>query len=200
MRENGRNAWTIKAAIVLCSLCLGNPAGRCERWQKGRSETAAVTRLDISWLKPLVLLVPVEQRVPHKMHMHMWCGTVDRVYKRWEEWCSCAVCPHNCWASYVCMSTMPLLPPLFLFFIFNLLKQGLAHHSCVCHMYSLVYFTSTTSSPEQCQPKCFPDDTLAEMKHGDARQDEPTGSSWGRRDIWVQASIHSDDESPRYAQ
>lgn len=82
VRENGRNAWTIKAAIVLCSLCLGNPAGRCERWQKGRSETAAVTRLDISWLKPLVLLVPVEQRVPHKMHMHMWCGTVDRVYKR----------------------------------------------------------------------------------------------------------------------
>jgi len=59
VKENGRNAWNIKAAFVLCSLGL-----------VGRSETPAVTRLGICWLKPLVPLVPVEQMVLHKMHTH----------------------------------------------------------------------------------------------------------------------------------
>lgn len=70
----GEGGWEkcIKAAIVLCSLFLGSPARASELWQKCRCETAAVTRLDISWLKPLGSLVPVEQMVPSQdAHAHV---------------------------------------------------------------------------------------------------------------------------------
>lgn len=59
-------------------------------------------------------------------------GAVGRIYKQCEECCSFAFCPHNCWALYMCVSTIPLL-----FSISHLLKQGLAYDSCVCHMYIL---------------------------------------------------------------
>lgn len=62
---------------------------------------------------------------------------VGRVYKQCEECHSSAFCPHNCWASYMCISTIPLLPPSLPFSIFYHLRQGLAHHSCMCHMYIL---------------------------------------------------------------
>lgn len=58
----------------------------------------------------------------------------------------------------------------------------------VSHVYS-IYVTTPTSSPSWCQPKCFPNDTLADMKHREARQDEPAGFSWERRDIRVQANV-----------
>lgn len=86
--EDRRRPWAVKSIVVLCSWYLGNPAAKSELWMKCRSEKAAVSRLDISWLKSLVLPVFVGPRPP-KMHTHMlwvpaWCGAVGRVHKHYE--------------------------------------------------------------------------------------------------------------------
>lgn len=92
---------------------------------------------------------------PQGAHAPM-VGAVGRVYKQCEECPSCAFCPHNCWVSHVCMSTIPRLPPSLPFSISRLLKQWLAHHSCVCHMYitymsQVQYLARPSASPSAFQ-------------------------------------------------
>lgn len=160
--EDRRRSWAVKSIVVLCSWYLGNPAVRYELWMKCRSETAAVIRLDISWLKSLVSPVFGGPR-PHKTHTHMlwvpaWCGAVGRVHKHCEE-VQISFLPsqllsftHRIKTSLFMFPPKFPLPPsptppffFFLFLVLDILSQGLWHISpmlsqgwfCEHHIYSL---------------------------------------------------------------
>lgn len=121
-------------------------------------------------MKWLFLLAPVEQWVPHKMHLH----------PRWVQWVeftnSVKNVPvvlsvltsaelHTCaWAPYLCF------PLHFLFSIPHFLKQGLAHQSCVCDIYILYMSQVQHVAHPSASPSAF------QMI---AQQDEPAGFSWG---------------------